>query len=124
MVKSNRVTLLIVLFFAIAAILNELRPSEIVDVFKTSLVLNSGTGYSINSEKNELVETFDLPTFIFLSISILTGLFIMAYFKINRSVKIIATQSTRLARQEEELQHVRQVLKAVNVNQEDIKAHR
>ena len=111
MVKSNRVTILIACFFALAAILNEFHPSEAIDLLRAQLVHSTGSTLSdVTGEKLGLVESFNLPTFILLSVSIVSGLFIIAYFKLARSGKIISSQSVLLARQEEELQKVRQAL--------------
>jgi len=122
MVKSNRVTILITCFFALAAILNEFRPSESIDVIKTYLVQSTGSGLTASNtdEKLGLVESFDLPTFMLLSISIIGGLFIIAYLKLSRSGKIISSQSILLARQEEELQKVRKALSNTTLSGEDL----
>tara|TARA_Y100001972_G_C7661707_1_gene333864 strand:- start:3510 stop:3878 length:369 start_codon:yes stop_codon:yes gene_type:complete len=109
MVKSNRVTILILCFFAVAAILNEYRPSEILEQVKTYLVMNPGI-YTTGNVEPGLVEAFNLPTFILLSLSIIGGLFIIALLKLSRSGRIISTQNVLPTRQEEELQHVRQML--------------
>jgi len=111
MLKSNRVTILILCFFAVSAILNEYRPSEILEQVKTSLVMNPGIYTSGNVEPG-LVEAFNLPTFILLSLSIIGGLFIIALLKLSRSGRIISTQNVLSARQEKELEHVRQILEA------------
>ena len=109
MVKSNKVTLLIICFFAIAVFLNEGRPSEIAGLVETSLTLNTGS-YVTSSQESGMVEAFNLSTFILLSASIIGGLFIITFLKLSRSGKIISTQSILLARQEDELQQARQVL--------------
>lgn len=113
MLKSNKVTLLIICFFAIAVFLNEYRPSEIVGLVESGLALNPGS-YVTSSQESGMVEAFNLPTFILLSASIIGGLFIIAFLKLSRSGKIISTQSVLLARQEEELQQARQILSDIS----------
>lgn len=115
MLKSYRVSILIVSFFTIAAFLNENGPAEIANL--TSSIFGAE---HVTSTKLGLVESFDLPTFILLSSSIICGLFLIAYLKLSRTGKIISVQSARLERQEEELQQARLLLENGIQSKEDI----
>ncbi len=118
MLKSYRVSILIICFFTLAAFLNESGPAQVAGLINSLFVTD---GVANTHSKLGLVESFDLPTFILLSTSIICGLFMIAYLKLSSSGKIISVQSARLEQQEVELQQARQVLKSI-VSNENIKA--
>ncbi len=118
MLKSYRVSILIACFFTLAAFLNESGPAQIASLINSTFISDVPPNtYS----KLGLVESFDLPTFILLSASIICGLSMIAYFKLSRSGKIISVQNARLEQQEVELQQARQILKSIVIT-DNIKA--
>ncbi|XOV91678.1 MAG: sensor histidine kinase [Bacteroidota bacterium] len=108
MMKNYRITLLIIGFFVLAALLNEHQPKQMAELVKASVFVNplsSATGGNISTLQAEIgaIDQSSVLTYGLITLAIIGGLLLIFFLRVQRTKKIISVQNAKLTKQQEEL---------------------